>query len=150
MRAALILMLLVTACSPSLGATASNAPTPPATSATTCHPTSSRDASGVLTVDGMFGVLGETSTQSATAMNDPLVILRRGAKEQDEIALVFNDIGRSSPATSVSYSVVGRARVNPWGAVTFDAGWKPIGFAGSGWRVIAGGEDTGLVLFVRP
>jgi hypothetical protein len=25
-----------------------------------------------------------------------------------------------------------------------------IGFAGSCWRVIANGEDTGLVLFVRP
>jgi len=98
----------------------------------------------------MFGVLGETSTPSATAMNDPLVILRRGAKEQDEIALVFNDIGHSSPATSVSYSVVGRARITPWGTVAFEAGWKPIGFAGSCWRVIANGEDTGLVLFVRP
>jgi hypothetical protein len=148
-RAAFALLLLVTACSPSLGATGPSAPTPSASSAA-CEPTSYRDPSGVLTADGVFGVLGETSTPSATSMNEALVILRRGAEEQDEIALRFDSIGHSSPATSVMYSVVARARVNPWGAVAFEAGWKPIGFAGSCWRVIANGEDTGLVLFVRP
>jgi hypothetical protein len=148
MRAALALMVLVTACGSSLGATNSSAPT--SRSPTACEPTSYRDASGVLTADGVFGVLGETSTSSATSMNEPLVILRRGAKEQDEIALRFDNIGRSSPATSVSYNVVARAHVNPWSASAFEAGWKPIGFAGSCWRVIANGKDTGLVLFVRP
>lgn len=150
MRGALVLMLLVTACAPSLGATGSNAPTPSATSATTCQPTSSRDAAGVLTANGVYGVLGDTSIASVIAMNEPLVIVHKGAKEQDTLALHFNSVGNSSPATSVSYSVVGRARVSPWGAVAFEAGWKPIGFAGSCWRVIADGEDTGLVLFVRP
>jgi len=104
----------------------------------------------VLTANGVFGVLGDTSTFSAIAMNEPLVIVHKGAKEQDTLALQFNGIGNSSPATSVSYGVGARARPNPWGAFAFEAGWKPIGFAGSCWRVIADGEDTGLVLFVRP
>jgi hypothetical protein len=150
MRAAFAVMLLVTACGSSVGATGSIAPTSRASSATPCEPTSYRDATGVVTANGVFGVLGDTSTFSAIAMNEPLVILHQGAKEQDVIALHFNDIGNSSPATAVSYGVGARARPNPWGAFVFEAGWKPIGFAGSCWRVIANGEDTGLVLFVRP
>lgn len=149
MRAALALMLLVTACGPSLGASGSSAPTLPAP-ATTCEPTSNRDAAGVLTANGVFGVLGDTTMSSAIAMNEPLVIVHRGAKGQDGLALRFDDIGHSSPATWVSYSVVARDHDNPWGAFAFEAGWKPIGFAASCWRVIADGEDTGLVLFVRP
>ena len=150
MRAACAVILLVTACGSSVGATGSIAPTSQTSSATACEPTSYRDPTGVVTANGVFGVLGDTSTFSAIAMNEPLVILHQGAKEQDTLALHFNSVGNSSPATSVSYSVVARARVNPWGAVAFEAGWKPIGFAGSCWRVIANGEDTGLVLFVRP
>ena len=147
MRAALALMLLMAGCGSSLGAADSSAPAP---SATRCEPTSSRDAAGVLTANGTFGVLGDTAMSSATAMNEPLVIVHRGAREQDQLALRFDDIGHSSPATWVSYGVVARDRENPWGAVAFEAGWKPIGFAGSCWRVLADGEDTGLVLFVRP
>jgi hypothetical protein len=105
---------------------------------------------GVLTANGVFGVLGDTSTFSAIAMNEPLVLVHRNAKEQDTLALTFENIGRSSPATSVWYDVGARARPNPWGDFVFEAGWKPIGFAGSCWRVIADGEDTGLVLSVRP
>ena len=143
-------MALVAACGSPAGATRSSAPTERGTTATSCQPTSSRDASGVLTANGVFGVLGETSTFSVIALNEPLVIVHQGAKEQDVLALHFNDIGNSSPARSVSYGVGARARPNPWGAFAFEAGWKPIGFAGSCWRVIADDEDTGLVLFVRP
>jgi hypothetical protein len=143
-------MLLVTGCGSSLGADASTAPTATAPSATACEPTSHKDSTGVLTADGVFGVVGETVMSSAVAMNEPLLIVRRGAKERDSLVLRFDDIGHSSPATWVSYSVLARDRENTWNAVAFEAGWKPIGFAGSCWRVIADGEDTGLVLFVRP
>lgn len=87
---------------------------------------------------------------SAIAMNQPLVIVHKGAQEQDTLALHFNSVGNSSRATSVWYGVGARARPNAWGEFAFEAGWKPIGFPGSCWRVIANGEDTGLVLFVRP
>ena len=87
---------------------------------------------------------------SAIAMNESLVIVHRGAKEQDTLDLRFDDIGHSSPATWVSYRVGARTRANPWSEFAFEAGWKPIGFAGSCWRVVADGADTGLVLFVRP
>src|SRR2546428_3133758 len=147
-RAALALMLLVTACGPSLGATGSNAPIS-AAPATMCEPTSSRDAAGVLTANGVFGVLGDTTMSSAIAMNEPLVIVHRGAKAQDGLALRFDDIGHSSPATWVSYSVVARDHDNPWGAFAFEAGWKPIGFAASCWRAIGGGGGTGPRVFVR-
>ena len=141
-------MALVIACGAPAGAIGSTAPTVPA--ATSCQPTSSRDVMGVFTANGVFGVLGDTSTLSAIALNEPLVIVHQGAKAQDVIALDVKDIRNSSPATSVSYNVGAKARPNPWGAVAFEAGWKPIGFAGSCWRVTANGEDTGLVLFVRP
>jgi hypothetical protein len=150
MRAALALVMFVTACGSTVGATASSAPASPSPSATACEPTSRKDSTGVLTANGVFGVLGDTATSTAIAMNEPLVIVRRGAKEQDQLALRFDDIGHSSPASWVSYGVGARARPNPWGEFAFEAGWKPIGFAGSCWRVIANGEDTGLVLFVRP
>jgi len=153
MRAALFLTACLVACAPApLGAQSS----PPTASASaplspgSCQPTSSRDAAGVLTANGTYGVLGDTSMFSAIAMNEPLVIVHRDAKAQDGLALRFEDIGHSSPATWVEYSVVARDRQTPWGAFAFEAGWKPIGFAGSCWRVIANGEDTGLVLFVRP
>jgi hypothetical protein len=149
-RPLITLILLTAACSSPVGATGSKTPTSPSPSTTSCQPTSSRDTSGVLTANGVFGVLAATTMSSVIAMNEPLVIVHRGAKEQDGLALHFNDIGHPSPATSVWYSVVARDHQNPWGEFAFEAGWKPIGFAGSCWRVFADGEDTGLVLFVRP
>jgi hypothetical protein len=142
--------MLASACGSTLGATSASAPTPSATSATTCQPTSSRDADGVFTSNGVYGVLGDTSMASAIAMNEPLVIVHKGAKAQDTLALQFNSVGNSSPATSVWYGVGARARPNAWSEFAFEAGWKPIGFAGSCWRLIADGDDTGLVLSVRP
>jgi hypothetical protein len=143
-------MLFVTACGSTVGAASSRAPASPLPSGSACEPTSRKDSTGVVTTNGVFGVLGDAAMSSAIAMNEALVIVHRGAKEQDSLALRFEDIGHSSPATSVWYSVVARDRPNPWGSVAFEAGWKPIGFAGSCWRVLADGEDTGLVLFVRP
>ena len=159
MRVPLALSLLIAACGSSVSVDESVSPTgaPPASTAssspsaaTTCQPTTSRDSSGVITANGAIGVLGEASTPSDTAANDYLVIVRRGAQEHEQIALQFDDIGHTSPATWVSYRVVATTRTNPWGHLVFEAGWKPIGFAGSCWRVIADGQDTGLVLFVRP
>ena len=154
MRAALFLTALLVGCGSSAGATRSS---PPAATASTplyspggCQPTSDRDSSGVLTVDSVVGVLGDTSTPSGTAMNEPLVIVRRGAQDSDHIALRFDNIGGSAPATWVSYGVGARARPNPWGQFVFEAGWKPIGFPGSCWQLNVDGTDTGLVLEVRP
>lgn len=115
-----------------------------------CAPTTSRDAAGVITANGTFGVVGDTSTPSATAMNEPLLVVRRGAVAGDRLDLRFVQLAESAPATWVEYGVQARTHPSPWGEVTFEAGWKPIGFAGSCWRVLADGADTGLVLEVRP
>lgn len=129
--------------SPAQGSTAT-------ATAASCAPTTSRDAAGVITANGTFGVVGDTSTPSATAMNEPLLIVRRGAVAGDRLDLRFVQLAHSAPATWVEYGVQAQTHPSPWGAVTFEAGWKPIGFAGSCWRVLADGADTGLVLFVRP
>ena len=150
MRGALVLMLLVTACGSSLGATGSSAPSSPSPSASVCEPTTYRDASGVVTANGTIGIVGNAWISADAAMNDYLVIVRRGGRGDDKMALRFNSVGNTAPATFVTYAVGARAQPNPWGAFVFQAGWKPIGFAGSCWRLIADGDDTGLVLFVRP
>ena len=83
-------------------------------------------------------------------MNDYLVIVRRGAHNDDKMALRFDNVGNTASATFVTYAVGAKARPNPWGDSIFEASWKPIGLAGSCWRVIADGVDSGLVLEVRP
>jgi len=150
MRAALALALLVMGCGSSLGATGPSESSSPVPSGTACAPTTQRDSSGVITTNGVIGILGDASISSERAMYDYLVIVRRVGRGDDKIALRFDNVGSTAPASFVTYAVGARARPNPWGAFAFEAGWKPIGFAGSCWRVIADGQDTGLVLFVRP
>jgi hypothetical protein len=152
MRLALLLTAFLLACASLPEAARSS---PPATTASTpsnssagCHPTTTRDASGVLTANGVVGVLGDTSTPSGSAMTDHLVIVRRGAQLADNIALRFDSVG--GPATSVTYGVSAKVAPNPWGQFVFEAGWKPIGFSGSCWQLKIDGTDTGLVLEVRP
>jgi hypothetical protein len=109
-----------------------------------------RDAAGVVTANGIFGVVGDTFTPSSLAINEPLLIVHRGATMADFVSLKFVDVGHTSPATWVAYGVGASTRPNPWGDVAFAAGWKPIGFAGSCWRLEVDGFDSGLVLEVGP
>jgi hypothetical protein len=83
-------------------------------------------------------------------MNDYLVIVRRGARDSDQIVVRFDYVSGSAPPTRVSYGVSAKIRPNPWGQFAFEAPWKPIGFPGSCWRLMVDGTDTGLVLEVRP
>lgn len=113
-----------------------------------CRTTTTRDASGVITVDGKIGIVGETFTQSG---DGSFLILRRGAVHGEIASLQFTQIGAAAPATWVQYSSSAdpQASRTPWGdQVAFAAGWKPIAFAGSCWRLIVDGTDTGLVLGV--
>ena len=113
-----------------------------------CKPTITRDASGVITVDGNIGMVGETLTHSG---DGSFLILRRGAVLGEIASLQFTQIGSSAPATWVQYSSSAdpQASRTPWGdQVAFAAGWKPIAFAGSCWRLIVDGTDTGIVLEV--
>ena len=113
-----------------------------------CRPTTTRDASGVITVDGNVGIVGETFTQSG---DGSFLVLRRGAVMGETASLQFTQIGSSAPATWVQYgsSADPQSSRTPWGdQVAFAAGWKPIAFAGSCWRLIVDGVDTGLVLEV--
>jgi hypothetical protein len=106
-------------------------------------------APGESTYSPLWDVRMAAWTPAATAMNDYLVLVRRDAREGQHIALRFDDVLHTSPAKWVAYDVVATARPNPWGELVFNAGWKPIGFAGSCWRVIVDGVDSGLVLEVR-
>lgn len=115
---------------------------------TDCRPTTTRDASGVITLDGKIGIVGETFTHAG---DGSFLILRRGALLGEIASLQFTQIGASAPATWVQYSSAADPQPSrtPWGdQVAFAAGWKPIAFAGSCWRLIVDGTDTGLVLGV--
>ena len=113
-----------------------------------CRSTTARDALGVITVDGKIGIVGETFTPSG---DGSFLILRRGAVPGETMSLQFTQIGTTAPATWVQYSSSADPQTSrtPWGdQVAFAAGWKPIAFAGSCWRLIVDGTDTGLVLEV--
>jgi hypothetical protein len=154
MRLAFLLTACLIACAPSAEAARSS---PPAATASTashssggwCQRTTTRDSSGVVTANGVVGVLGDTSTPSGNAMTDYLIIVRRGARSADHIALRFDSVGGLAPATSVMYGVGAKVGQNPWGQFVFEAAWKPIGFPGSCWLLNVDGTSTGLVLEVR-
>lgn len=113
-----------------------------------CRPTTTRDASGVITIDGKIGIVGETFTHVG---DGSFLILRRGALVGETASLQFTQIGATAPATWVQYSSSAdpQASRTPWGdQVAFAAGWKPIGFAGSCWRLSVDGTDTGIMLEV--
>jgi hypothetical protein len=132
----------------SAGATVPARATPAVSAA--CPRTTTRDPSGVITIDGFVGIVGDTFSPSAEGT---LLIVRRGAKSGDSMSLKFTHLGGTGPATSVMYGVGARDQntPTPWGdQVAFSAGWKPIGFEGSCWRLIVDGSDTGLVLAVGP
>jgi hypothetical protein len=115
-----------------------------------CQSTTTRDASGVITIDGNVGIVGNTFTPSG---DGSFLVVRRGAKSGDTVSLEFRQIGATAPATWVQYSATASPQQSktPWGdAVAFPAGWKPIAFAGSCWRLIVDGTDSGLVLAVGP
>lgn len=116
-----------------------------------CVPTTTRDASGVITAGGTVGLIGTTVTSEATmAADEPILLVRRGARPDDQVVLRFDNIGNSAPATWVSYGATARLHQNAWSAFAFEFGWKPIGFAGSCWRLVVDNVDSGLVLHVRP
>lgn len=122
------------------------------TDATTpaCQPTTTHDASGVITIDGRVGIVGDTFTRSG---DGSFLVVRRGAVAGELASLQFTQIGTTAPATWVAYSASASPQESrtPWGdAVAFPAGWKPIAFAGSCWRLIVDGTDSGLVLEVGP
>lgn len=114
-----------------------------------CRPTTTRDSSGVITVDGNIGIVGETFTHAGEGS---FLIVRRGAVLGETASLQFTQIGATAPATWVQYGSTADPQPSrtPWGdQVAFAAGWKPIAFAGSCWRLMVDGTDSGLVLEVR-
>ena len=122
-------------------------PTPTLTGALVlaCEPTRSRDAAGVITVDGRHGVVGETFTFGED-MNGTFWLVRKGAIVGDSVALRFDKIGASAPATWVAYGVSASDQQTPWGTAAFRVGWKPISSKGSCWRLAVDGVETGIVL----
>jgi hypothetical protein len=115
-----------------------------------CERTTKRDPSGVITIDGTIGIVGDTFSPSAEGT---LLIVRRGAKPGDSISLKFARLSATNAGMAVFYGVgaADQKSPTPWGdQVAFAAGWKPIGMAGSCWRLIVDGADTGLVLAVGP
>ncbi len=111
-----------------------------------CHPTNSRDATGIVTIDGQYGIEGST-VLSASGPNDAFILVRRGASLADRVAVDLVRIAGDAP-TAVSYAVRVSAHRTAWGSLAFSLGVKPIAFADSCWRLIVDGTDTGLVLAV--
>jgi hypothetical protein len=121
-----------------------------------CPRTRSVDEFGVLTSDGVTGVLDRTYA-SARSINDDFVMVRRGGAVGQRLAIEFRQLGTSAPATWVAYQVTAEPRPTPsgirptpWDGAAFKLFVKPIGFVDSCWRVIVDGADTGIVLQVGP
>jgi hypothetical protein len=116
-----------------------------------CPRTQSTDAlTGVVTSNGVIGIVGETFASSG-AFNDSFVMVKRAAAVGERVAVVFEQIPPiTAPATSVSYGVPASPRTTPWGDVAFELGVKPIAFPSSCWRLLVDGADSGIVLFVGP
>ena len=149
MRAALLAVLLA-ACSASstAGAAVPGSPSPSLSGSLTapsCARTVARDASGVITTNGRFGILGDTFAGSAQ-VNDSFVLVMRGATLGQQISLVFVNAGSRAPASTVSYGVVAERMPNAWSDVAFKFWVKPIGFPNTCWQLRTDAGDTGLVL----
>jgi hypothetical protein len=110
-----------------------------------CSRTQGTDAAGVITSNGVIGLVGETYASSSA---DSWLLVRRGAALGDRVSLDFRQLGSSAPASLVTYGVPATLRQTPWGEVAFPFGAKPIGFANSCWRLFVDGADSGIVLFV--
>jgi hypothetical protein len=115
-------------------------------SARTCPATTSRDAAGVITTNGAIGIIGDTRADDA----GEFLIVRRNAIRGDQIRVQFDQLSTSAPAKWVAYGITATAKHNPWSEVAYPAGYKPIGFAGSCWRLVVDGSDSGIVLEVIP
>ena len=152
MRPPTLLTALLVACvSPTAASPATpaptRAPTPTRAPAGACEPTRSHDAAGVITLDGRLGIVGDTSTFGGD-MNGGFWLVRSGAVVGDRVALAFEQIGSTAPATSVHYGVTASSRKTPWGDAAFSVGWKPISFSDSCWSLVVDGVTTGIVLGV--
>ena len=139
--------LLVACTSPAAASPPAPTPTPTRAPAATCEPTRTHDAAGVVTLDGRLGIVGDTFTFGGD-MNGSFWLVRSGAVVGDRVALQFEQIGSSAPATWVAYGVTASSRTTPWGDAAFNVGWKPISFSDSCWSLVVDGVNTGIVLAV--
>ena len=123
-----------------------------------CPRTRSTDANGVITSDGLTGIVDRTyGSASAVALGEAFIMVRRGSIVGQSVAVEFRQIGTSAPATWVAYSVTAEPRptpagirATPWDGAAFKLGVKPIGFPDSYWRLIVDGTDSGIVVQVGP
>jgi hypothetical protein len=154
-RSLIVLGLLLVACvdpavsraTPAPASTPAITPTSSREVALTCEPTRTKDAVGVITSDGRFGIVGDAFTFGED-MNGAFWLVRRGAVLGDSVALHFVQTAGKAPATWVEYNAAASPRTTPWGDVAFEVGWKPISFSDSCWRVVVDGMETGLVVAV--
>jgi len=146
-------LLLVTCVDPTISratpaaATPAITPTPTREIALSCEPSRAKDALGVITTDGRFGIVGDPFTFGED-MNGAFWLVRKGAMVQDSVALHFVQTSGKAPMTWVEYNAAASPRTTPWGDVAFKVGWKPISFSDSCWRVVVDGIETGLVVAV--
>ena len=156
-RSLIVFALLLVACAdpaisratPAPATTPAITPTPTPTReiALSCEPTRTKDALGVITTDGRFGIVGDAFTFGED-MNGAFWLVRKGAVAEDSVALHFVQTSGKAPTTWVEYNAAASPRTTPWGDVAFKVGWKPISFSDSCWRVVVDGMETGLVVAV--
>jgi hypothetical protein len=154
-RSFIVFALLLVACvdpaisraTPAPATTPAITPTPTREIALSCEPSRAKDALGVITTDGRFGIVGDPFTFGED-MNGAFWLVRKGAMVQDSVALHFVQTSGKAPATWVEYNAAASPHNTPWGDVAFKVGWKPISFSDSCWRVVVDGIETGLVVAV--
>ena len=154
-RSLIVVAMLLVACvdpaisraTPAPATTPAITPTPTREIALSCEPTRTKDALGVTTTDGRFGIVGDPFTFGED-MNGAFWLVRKGAMVQDSIALHFVQTSGKAPMTWVEYNAAASPHSTTWGDVAFKVGWKPISFSDSCWRVVVDGIETGLVVAV--
>jgi hypothetical protein len=154
-RSLIVFALLLMACvdpaisraTPAPAKTPGITPTPTREIALSCEPTRTKDALGVITTDGRFGIVGDAFTFGED-MGGAFWLVRKGAVVEDSVALHFVQTSGRAPTTWVEYNAAASPRTTPWGDVAFKVGWKPISFSDSCWRVVVDGIETGLVVAV--
>lgn len=124
----------------------------PSPESAVCSRTRGADPSGVITTNGVLGIVRETYA-SAADLNGAFLMVRRGSTIGQRVEVKFQQVGSTAPASWVMYGVAAEPWRTPpagWGDLVFRLGVKPIGFENSCWRLLVDGADTGLVLFVGP
>jgi hypothetical protein len=113
-----------------------------------CRPTTMRDAAGVLTTTGQFGLIGSASPSES----DQITVVWRNGGINEYLEVTAFGLDPATESTWVQWPAMGSKSATPWGDVGYLVGLKPIGRPGTCWRLVPIGSrmEDGVVIEVRP